>query len=127
MGAAGPEDLAGGAGEVAGEVPEGGEVLRVVPVGVGPVTEAFGPEFEAGKQAVDVRHLERLLEELGVRWPHVVQGGQEERRDAQRSVPAVASPLAALPTQLAQRHRSHGKRQVVTSSASASSSFFSRK
>ena len=80
-----------------------------VAVGVGPVTEAFGPEFEAGKQAVDVRHSERLLEELGVRWPHVVQGGQEERRDAERSVPAVASPLAALPTQRAQRHGRHGK------------------
>lgn len=50
--AASPENLARfpistRAGEVAGEVPEGGEVLRVVPVGVGPVTEAFGPEFEA--------------------------------------------------------------------------------
>jgi hypothetical protein len=50
-----------------------------------------------------------------VRWPHVVQAGQEERRDAERSVPAVASPRAALPTQLAQRYRRHGKRQVVTS------------
>lgn len=56
----------------------------------------------------------RLLEEFGVRWPYVVQGGQEERRDAERSVPAVASPLLALPTKLAQRHRRHGKRQVVT-------------
>ena len=85
VGAAGPEDLAGGAGEVAGEVPEGGEVLRVVPVGVGPVGEAFGPEFEAGKQAVDVRHTERLFEELGVLGSGVVQGGQQERRDAERS------------------------------------------
>lgn len=101
--AASPQDLSSGAGELAGEIPEGGEVFRVVPVGVGPVTEAFGPEFEAGKQAVDVRHLESLLEELGVLAPHVVQGGQEERRDAQRSVPTVASPLAALPTQLSQR------------------------
>lgn len=42
--AASPEDLASGAGEVAREVPEGGEVLRVAPVGVGPVGEAFGPE-----------------------------------------------------------------------------------
>ena len=91
VGAAGPEDSAGGIGEVAGE---GGEVLRVVPVGVGPVTEAFGPEFEAGKQAEDVRHDERLLEELGVCLPLVVQDGQEERCDAKRSVPAVASPLA---------------------------------
>lgn len=51
VGAASPEDLTGGVGQVAREVPEGGEVLRVVPVGVGPVRKAFGPEFEAGKQA----------------------------------------------------------------------------
>lgn len=57
MGAAGPEDLADLAGEVAGEVPKGGKVLRVVPVGVGSVTEASGPEFQEGKQAVDVRHI----------------------------------------------------------------------
>ena|GEM_PF-2768621 len=104
---------------MAGEVQEGGDVpgraaIKLpVAADVGPVTEAFGPEFEAGKQAVDVRHSERLLDELGVRWPHVVQGGQEERRDAQRSVPALASPLAALPTQLAQRHRCHGKRREI--------------
>jgi len=54
------------ASKVAGEVPE---VLRVVPVGVGPVGEAFGPEFEVGKQAVNVRHTECLLEELGVLTP----------------------------------------------------------
>ena len=113
---------------------ECGEVLRLVPVVVGPVTEAFRRaefipflwsqrfkrnEFRStkkrGEQAVDVRHSEPLLEELRVRWPRVVQRGQEERRDAERSVPAVASPLAALRTQLPQRHRHHGKRQVVTS------------
>ena len=52
------------------------------------VTEAFGPEFEAlfknnTVQGLDVRHFERLLEELGVRWPHPVEnntarGGQEK-------------------------------------------------
>jgi hypothetical protein len=59
---------------------------------VGPVAEAFGPEFKAGKQAVDVRHSERLLEELGVRWPQVVQGSQEERRDA----PLIPLPLGEV-------------------------------
>lgn len=79
-------------------------------------TEAFGPEFEAATQAVDVQRFERQLKELGVRWPHVAQGGHEERRDAQRSVPAVGSLIAALPTQLAQRRRRHGKRQFVSGS-----------
>lgn len=123
-----PQHLPWFSGEAAGEVPEVGKVLRVVAVGVGPITEAFGPEFEAlfknnTVQAVDVRHLERLLEELGVRWTHPIenenntaQGGQEERRDAQRSVLALTSPLAALPTQLDQRHRRYGKRQVVSTS-----------
>ena len=48
------------------------------------------------------------------RGPDVVQGRQEERRDAERSVTAVASPRGALPTALTQRHRRHGKRQVVS-------------
>ena len=43
---------------------------------------------------------ERVLEELRVLTPHVVQVGQGERRNAERSEPAVAAPLAALPTQL---------------------------
>lgn len=64
-----PQHLPSFAGEVAGEVPEGGEILRVIPIGVGPVIEAIGPEFEVGKPAVVVRHLERLLEQLDVRWP----------------------------------------------------------
>jgi hypothetical protein len=52
----GPKDLAGAAGEVAGELPKGGEVIKVVPVFVGPVGEAFGPEFETRKKTLNVGH-----------------------------------------------------------------------
>jgi len=94
-----PEDLAGRAGEVAGEVPEGGEVFGVVPVVFGPVGEAFGPEFEAGKQAVDLGHYEHLLKELGVLWPNVVQDSH-----ANCATPSVrrsgGCSLGALPTQV---------------------------
>jgi len=51
-----PKDLASSTREFAGQVPEGEEFLWGVPVGVSSVTKSFGPEFEARKQAVDVRH-----------------------------------------------------------------------
>jgi hypothetical protein len=74
-----------------------------VAVGVGPVGEAFGPEFAfvvtafmrfnpMNRVTTNVPHPERLLDELGVLGPHVVQGGQEERRDA----PLIPLPLGEV-------------------------------
>ena len=56
-------------------------MVEVAPVVFGPAGDAFGPEFDAGKQAVDVPRAERSLEERGVLTQYVVQGAQEERRD----------------------------------------------
>jgi hypothetical protein len=85
---------------------------------------------QTGAQHENVRHTERLLEKLGEAVgrnaipsnprrmsnpsdKNVAQSGQDERRDAERSLPAVGLPLSALPTGLAQRHCRHGKRQII--------------
>jgi hypothetical protein len=77
---------------------EEGMVLWGAPVDICPVPETYGPEFETGAQVVDGGHSKSLLEEVVMRWPHLSQGRREERRDVKRSIQAVNSPLAALPT-----------------------------
>jgi hypothetical protein len=85
VGAASPEHLAGEVLHISDFEFETSDFLQV-----GPVGEAFGPEFKARKQAVDVRHTERHLEELGSRTTR-----RFELRRA-RSVCCLRLPAASL-------------------------------